>query len=461
MDPTSFTSATFAVKRGTNAVAGMLSVSGPTVTFAPSRALVLAASYQVTIASSVKAVGGATLGADYTWTFTVGDGTFSLSSAISAIGADCEGPVMGGNASGDREVLWTQTVDPTHTKVYAARYAPAVGWFAPALVDAVDAQSANPAVAMSDDGTAVAIYGVGATTVGGRFTSANGWSAPVPFAASAINLSIAMDGSGQAVAAYEAGGPVNAKTFSPATGFSAEQMLSGGAIFPQVALASVGSGVATFNAFVAGGNEQVFAARYTGTAWLTADPVSAVGTGNFSAATVDSAATPIVMWSVNAQALSSRFVGTSWSQAAIVGPAPDGGEVIALSQEATDNVVAVMTSLPGTQPGLVWANVESAGSWRTATKLNVRDEPITGGASAAVAPNGNAIVVWIQAGAVWVARQIEGTGWILAQPLPDGTASAIDAPRVRIDGSGRATIVFQRPDSAPATTNHIRAIRFE
>jgi len=459
MDPATFTSATFVVRRGTTVVAGSLTVSGATVTFFPARPLVLAASHQVTIAASVKDLAGASTAVDYTWTFSIRDGIFGASRAASAIGPNCEGPVLGSNQAGDCVVLWTQTVDATHTKVYGARYTSAAGWLAPTLVDATDAQSGRPAVAMSDDGTAVAIFSNASAIVSSRFAVATGWGAPAPFGSSAAaNLSVAMDASGRAIAAYEGAG-LDARTFTPSTGWSAEQMLSAGAIFPQVALAAVGSGIASFNAFVAGGNEQVYVARYTGTAWLMADPVSAVGTGNFSAAAMDSSATPLVMWSENAQALSSRFVAGAWTAAAMVGPAPDSGEVIALSQEPTDTVVAAMTSLSSTQPGIVWANIESGGVWRTAKKLNVRDEPITGAAAVAMAPNGNAMVVWIQAGLVWVARQIEGTGWILSQSLPDGAATSIDAPRVRIDGSGRATIVFQRADTA--TTNHIRTIRFE
>ncbi len=456
MDPTTLTSATFAVNRGATTVAGTLSVMGAAVTFTPARPLVLGAAYQVTIGAGVKDVAGVATGADYSWAFATRDGSYGPSRAISAVGPDSEDPALAVDAAGDAMILWTQSIDATHTKVYGARYTPAAGWFAPTLVDAADAQSMNPAVAMSDDGTAVAIFALSAglaSAASSRFTAATGWSAPVPTAPVTLNRSVAMDGAGQAVAVYEANGAVNAKSFTPTAGWSSEQMLSGSAIFPQVALASAGTGVATFNAFVEGG-EQVYAARYTGAVWLAADPVSAVGTGNFSAVTLDSAGVPVVLWAVGSQAFSSRLVAGNWSAPALVGPAPGSGEIIALSQEPTDNVVAVMSS--GTE---VWANIESGGIWRTATKLNVLNDTTIGSTSAAMAPNGNAIVVWSQAGSVWIARPIEGTGWILSQALPDGATTTFSTPRVRIDGSGRATIVFQRADTT--TTNHIRAIRFE
>jgi hypothetical protein len=313
---------------------------------------------------------------------------------------------------------------------------------------------------MSDDGSALVTFTTPAACASSRFTTATGWSAPTALAPQTLNLSLAMDGAGRAVAAYEASG-VNAKGFTVAAGWGTEQMLSGNAIFPQVALTSAGTGIASFNALLTEG-EQVYAARYNGTAWLTAEPVSpaTASIGNFSAAAIDSAGVPVVLWCEKSQAYASRFVAGTWGAAQLVGPAPDNGEVLALSQEPTDTIVAVTSTMGASQPAEVWANVLAGGTWRTAKKLTVIDSPILGGPSAAVAPNGNALVVWLQGGSVWVARQIEGTGWTLGQKLPDGTAATVvGAARVRIDASGRATIVFSAADTA--TTTHVRAVRFE
>ena len=460
MNSTTFTPAAFAVRRGTTAIAGTVAVLGSTATFTPSRPLVLAASYQATIAGGVKDVAGNQMAADYSWTFTARDGAYATSRAISGIGHNTSAPVLAATAGGDAVAAWEQFDDPTHGRTYAAQFSPTSGWFSPALVDTTDISSTAPSLAMSDDGSALTTFTTPAGAASSRFATATGWSATIVLAPGAWNLSLAMDGAGRAVAAYESGG-VNAKGFTVAAGWGTEQMLSGNAIFPQVALTSAGTGIASFNAFVDAG-EQVYVARYNGTAWLTADPVSAGSAtiGNFSAASIDSAGVPVVLWSDSSQAFASRLVGGSWSAAQLVGSAPGAGEVIALSQEPTDTIVAVMSTQPDTEPAELWANVLAGGTWRTAKKLNVIDSPIISSPSVAVAPNGNAMVVWIQGGSVWVARQIEGTGWTLSQKLPDGAATTVTgAARVRMDASGRATIVFSRSDTS--TTAHVRAVRFE
>ena len=461
MDGGTFTAATFAVKLGGVSVLGNVTAAGSTATFTPSRPLVLLASYQVTIAGAVKSATGTAMGADFSWAFTVRDGSYGASRAVSATGHNLDGLVLAATAAGDAMAAWEQFDSPPNARTYSAQFSPSAGWFAPALVDMGDVSSTSPALAMSDDGSALTVFVTPTGTVSSRLVEGSNWSAPIALASTTANLSLAMDGAGKAVAAYEAGGPVNVKNFTAAAGWGGEQMLTGDAIFPQVALTAAGTGVASFNAFVTSGGEQVNVARYTGSAWLTAEPVSAAGTtGNFSAVSIDSAGIPIVLWSDSGVAFSSRFTAGSWGAAEMVGPAPDSGEVIALSQEPTDNIVAVMSTLPGTQPADLRANILSGGAWRIVKKLNVNNDPITGGPSAAVAPNGNAIVVWIQGGEVWVARQIEGTGWTTSQLLPDGVATTLSgAPRVRIDASGRATIVFVRDDTT--TTRHVRAIRFE
>jgi hypothetical protein len=70
MDPLTLTDATFSVKNGAAAVAGVVSAADDTVTFTPSSALALGTTYTATITSGAKDVAHNALAMPYTWSFT-------------------------------------------------------------------------------------------------------------------------------------------------------------------------------------------------------------------------------------------------------------------------------------------------------------------------------------------------------------------------------------------------------
>jgi hypothetical protein len=71
IDPSTLTTTTFTLKRGTTAVAGVVAYSGVTATFTPAAALVASSSYTATVASA-KDLAGNALAASYSWSFTTG-----------------------------------------------------------------------------------------------------------------------------------------------------------------------------------------------------------------------------------------------------------------------------------------------------------------------------------------------------------------------------------------------------
>jgi len=72
MDASTFTAAAFTLKQGTTAVAGFVSYSGITATFAPAANLSPNTVYTATITTAVKDLAGNALAADYVWNFTTG-----------------------------------------------------------------------------------------------------------------------------------------------------------------------------------------------------------------------------------------------------------------------------------------------------------------------------------------------------------------------------------------------------
>jgi ketosteroid isomerase-like protein len=72
MDPLTLTSTTFTVKQGVTLVAGTVSYTGTTASFAPTSNLLASTVYTATITTGAKSVLGTALANDYVWTFTTG-----------------------------------------------------------------------------------------------------------------------------------------------------------------------------------------------------------------------------------------------------------------------------------------------------------------------------------------------------------------------------------------------------
>ena len=70
MDASTMTTATFTLKQGTTSIAGFVSYSGSTATFAPATNLTATTVYSVVITTGAKDLAGNALVANYAWTFT-------------------------------------------------------------------------------------------------------------------------------------------------------------------------------------------------------------------------------------------------------------------------------------------------------------------------------------------------------------------------------------------------------
>jgi len=72
MDPSTITASTFTLKRGTTSVAGTVTYTGVTATFAPSSNLAASAAHTATITTGAKDPAGNALAANFVWSFTTG-----------------------------------------------------------------------------------------------------------------------------------------------------------------------------------------------------------------------------------------------------------------------------------------------------------------------------------------------------------------------------------------------------
>jgi hypothetical protein len=72
MDPSTITTSTFTLKRGTTTVSGTVNYTGTTATFVPSSNLAASAAHTATITTGAKDLAGNALRSDFVWSFTTG-----------------------------------------------------------------------------------------------------------------------------------------------------------------------------------------------------------------------------------------------------------------------------------------------------------------------------------------------------------------------------------------------------
>ena len=108
MDPSSITTGTFMVKRGTNPVAGTVTYAGTTATFSPSAILAVSAAHTATVTTGVKDVGGRAMAANFAWDFTTGlapDNTPAFVASTS--------PAFAAGVNGEISVTFNEGMDPS------------------------------------------------------------------------------------------------------------------------------------------------------------------------------------------------------------------------------------------------------------------------------------------------------------------------------------------------------------
>lgn len=137
--------------------------------------------------------------------------------------------------------------------------------------------------------------------------------------------------------------------------------------------------------------------------------------------------------------------------------------------DAQGNVVAAWSQMDDSRFS-IWGNrATAAGAWGSAQLLEAMDElgRVDGNPRIAVAPQGDAIVVWQASGGTtanrgaWTNRYTTGAGWGLASQLV--AVSGGSAPDIAVDASGNAVVVWAQTDVVSSTQMYalIQARRFQ
>lgn len=158
-----------------------------------------------------------------------------------------------------------------------------------------------------------------------------------------------------------------------------------------------------------------------------------------------------------------------WTPVQALSSASGVVDVLSVGMDVQGNAVAAWSQLDGSRFS-VWGNRGSAaGTWGTAQLLENMDElgRVDGNPRIAVAPQGDAIVVWQASGGTlanrgtWSNRYTAGAGWGTVGQLV--SVSGGSAPDIAMDANGNAVMVWSQISTVSATEIYalIQAKRYQ
>ncbi len=310
IDPTTVTasdpSPTFRVFGPIGGIPGVATANGATATFTPTSPLDPGVPYLAKLTTGIRSSAGDALTMNYEWGFTsAGD-----SGSLTPIGVGDE-PDLAIGPTGQAFVVYHQDYPSGARGTSIGRFVPGAGWKPPVLLRSE--QSSEPDLAVSADGSAVAVWrtgsGASAAIFASRYSPADGWSAAEILDPANANLAqafpnVAMDDDGNAIAIWRYGLTIRTRRYTPADGWSALDTLFPTAnqpVFESAHLAVAPPGRAVV-ARIQG--DDVVVRRYDPTTgWEDAEPFLEPGSYSVVRTGIDAAGNVLVI----------RKSGSAWS----------------------------------------------------------------------------------------------------------------------------------------------------
>jgi predicted enzyme related to lactoylglutathione lyase len=429
------TTTAFTLNRGQDVMQGVVSLATEeTAVFTPVSPLALFTTYTATLTTEIESLTGGTLGSDYEWVFTTGDGNWGAAELIETDNAGpASAPEVAIDSSGDAIAVWRQS-DGAQFSIWSNRYTPTGGWETPELLETDNAGNAGrPQVGVDPNGNAVAVWqhfdGANQNLWSNRYTPTGGWETPElleTLAGTSAVPQVAVDPNGNAVAVWsqDDGTRFNiwSNRYTPSGGWETAELLetdnAGDAFSPQVATDPSGNAVAVWDQ-LDGTRFNLWSSRYTSTGgWGIAERIEADNAG--------SALRPQVAIDSSGNALAV------WSQ-------DDGARLN------------------------IWANrYTPTGGWGIAERVETDNAGSAFNPQVAVDPNGNAVTVWSQDDGtrfnIWSNRYTPTGGWGIAELIETDNAGNAARSQVAIGPSGNALVVWEQTDG---TRENIWSNRFE
>ena len=348
-------------------------------------------------------------------------------------------------ANGQAFVIWGEVQPSDFHYVFVSRRTGVGQWSSPARLDTNQAPSqyTTPQVAVSADGTAIAVWvgydlqNQGMSAYASRYQSGTGWSAPERLESDLRALQepqVAMDANGNAVVVWSKGGggqndEIWAAVYRNGTGWSPPVQLDNGnparGESPRIAMDANGAAIAVWKRYnFNSANSSVMATRFTlAGGWNT---------------------TPI------------ELISESLDQPGITG----------IAMNAAGHAFVAIDHL--TMPGFAWSTravrFTPAGGWEAPIVLATG----TYHSRVAVDPDGNATVVYASGGSdasLQTRRYIAatpGAGWQPVEDNVDGLESgSAQDPQISAGPDGSAMVVFSQVTNISPTLRTPHAVRLD
>ena len=229
----------------------------------------------------------------------------------------------------------------------------------------------------------------------------------------------------------------------------------------QVAVAESGDAFAVWSQYD-GTRRNIWANHYvTGSGWGSAVLIETDNGNNAANPQIglDERGNAIAVWSTYNGTVgdiwANRYAaGAGWGPAGKIEVAVGATNSPQIAMDLSGNAIAVWTQKDGTNNYNTWANRFVAGSgWGPAERIETDDLWSSGGPRIAMDGSGNAMVVWSYERYVgtrfnygtWARRYVAGSGWDPAVRVDvDDAGYAGTQPQISVDGSGNAVAVWQR-----------------
>jgi hypothetical protein len=426
VDSDTVTAETFQLIGPDGAVAGELETDGATVSFTPERALAILADYQLNLSAPLAAVTGDELQGDVRRAFRTREGVFGQPKRLGT--GSAANLFATGSGSGYVQVSWTDSqVPPSKIVVFLD---PRTGsWSAPGPSEMhTDGDYGRGCVALNEKGDAFALLGstdaVWNRAVQGRWGTAK----PAP-AVYEPACALADDGTAMAIWEDIVGNDqtVFAASLSPEGEWSVAKPLRSKARVGTIS--TYGAGFLATYRLDEGGMES--SEYHPQLGWLAAKPITEPGVSNNYWSFVALSPAALMTWNgPNASVYVSTFDGNSWSPLEL--GRGQGGTRVSISSHG--RLAA-------------WLNQQAAyivrgdpdGTWRDPLKLGTANSEAP--LAASIDSSGNALAAWPNGSAIEWRRSVQGSSeWSDMEQIPDQDPAGVFST---IDHAGQVTLVWK------------------
>ncbi|MBV1913759.1 MAG: hypothetical protein KUG72_00130 [Pseudomonadales bacterium] len=200
----------------------------------------------------------------------------------------------------------------------------------------------------------------------------------------------------------------------------------------------------------------IMANRFDGSSWGTAELIETDNAGNVSGPQIafDASGNAHAVWAqhdgTRNNIWANRFDGSSWGTAELIETDnASNSSVPQIAVDASGDALAVWVQFEDGRRN-IWANHFDGISWDTAELIETDDVYNAYVPQIAFDASGHALAVWQQSdggiiSGIW-SNRFDGSSWGIAEPVENNNVVDIFTPRIAVDASGNALVVWQQFD---------------